>query len=79
MNKDGRLSKWERAVLAYLLPSPNIRLPRAPNITMFNLVSHGWIVRAERENDYGPERYAITPKGTAKLQDDLAKDEDNSN
>ena len=73
MNKDGRLSKWERAALEHFQVSAE-RLSGLPKAVLFNLASHKWIHRAEREDDYAPEMYVITAAAKDTLIADIAKD-----
>jgi hypothetical protein len=42
--------------------------------TRTNFLVRGWIVRTERLEDWGPELYAMTPKGLNALQ--CARNED---
>jgi DNA-binding MarR family transcriptional regulator len=41
-------------------------------VLIANLVYHGWIIRVEREFDFGPELYKTTPEGDAALAADKA-------
>lgn len=35
---------------------------------VYNFVSRKWIVRVERDVDFGPELYRLTPEGLAALE-----------
>ena len=37
-----------------------------------NFLSRGWMVRGEREYDFGPERYVITQAGITALSNESA-------
>jgi DNA-binding PadR family transcriptional regulator len=42
--------------------------------TLFNLIQKGWIVRSERDQNFGPELYNLTDKGRQAFLSDINSD-----
>ena len=61
------MRKDELRVLKAL--SENMDVPKGMGGVMKqNFLKRNWVVRAEREYDYGPDRYAITETGLTALR-----------